>query len=78
MSYIYGFLASGSVYILLHRSFPSPTLDSFVNGSMPAERMMVEYRGKWEDVGYENLQAASSDGSVGKQMEESVAPVSVV
>ena len=54
MSYLYGFCASGLVFILLHMVFPAPALDAFVkNGMSPKETKML-YREKWDDIHYED------------------------
>ncbi|KAF3764076.1 NCS1 nucleoside transporter family protein [Cryphonectria parasitica EP155] len=48
MNYLYGFLSSGLVYIVLHRVFPSSKLSAFVKDSTTAEQTMAYYRQKWE------------------------------
>ncbi|OIW25708.1 NCS1 nucleoside transporter family protein [Coniochaeta ligniaria NRRL 30616] len=54
MSYLYGFCASGIVFVLLHRVFPAPSLDAFVRNGMSAAGTRMLYREKWDDVGYED------------------------
>ncbi|KAK8113350.1 NCS1 nucleoside transporter family protein [Apiospora sp. TS-2023a] len=50
LSFIYGFVASGFVYFLLHLVFPAPALDAFVKNSMTARQTMSHYRQKWDAV----------------------------
>ncbi|KAL4810957.1 permease for cytosine/purines, uracil, thiamine, allantoin-domain-containing protein [Aspergillus unguis] len=53
MSYIYGFLSSSLVYVILHRIFPAPSLDAFVNGAETAKEVMAASREKWDDLEYD-------------------------
>ncbi|KAH8655434.1 NCS1 nucleoside transporter family protein [Xylariales sp. PMI_506] len=50
LNYLYGFLSSALVYIVLHTAFPAPTLDAFVKDNMTPEQTMNYYRQKWEDM----------------------------
>ncbi|KAK7963589.1 hypothetical protein PG988_010563 [Apiospora saccharicola] len=50
LSFVYGFVASGFVYFLLHVVFPALALDSFVNNSMTARQTMSHYRERWDAV----------------------------
>lgn len=50
LSFVYGFVASGFVYYLLHVVFPARALDAFVKNSMTARQAMAHYREKWDAV----------------------------
>ncbi|RKU46126.1 hypothetical protein DL546_006888 [Coniochaeta pulveracea] len=54
LSYLYGFCASGLVFILLHRLLPAPNFDAFVRNSMSAEGAQMYYKEKWDDIQYED------------------------
>ena len=54
MSYLYGFCASGLVFIALHMIFPAPSLDAFVRNGVSAEETRFMYRDKWDNIGYED------------------------
>lgn len=54
MSYLYGFCASGVVFILLHRIFPVASLDMFVKNGMSPMATRMLYREKWDDIHYED------------------------
>ncbi|CRK24231.1 hypothetical protein BN1723_013215 [Verticillium longisporum] len=48
MSYIYGFLSAGTVYILLHRFFPAKAVDAFVRGSPSPKELREATYGHWD------------------------------
>jgi NCS1 family nucleobase:cation symporter-1 len=48
LNYLYGFLSSGLVYIVLHMVFPDASLNAFVKDSTSPQEAMVYYRRKWE------------------------------
>ncbi|KAK8003317.1 hypothetical protein PG989_003036 [Apiospora arundinis] len=50
LSFIYGFVASGFVYWLLHVVFPARALDAFVKNNMTAGQTRRHYREKWDAV----------------------------
>ncbi|KAK7936046.1 hypothetical protein PG985_001541 [Apiospora marii] len=50
LSFVYGFVASGFVYFLLHTIFPARALDAFVKNDMTARQAMSHYREKWDAV----------------------------
>ncbi|KAI0145283.1 permease for cytosine/purines, uracil, thiamine, allantoin-domain-containing protein [Xylariaceae sp. FL1272] len=60
LSYFYGFLASGIIFILLHKIFPARKLDAFVNDGVSPEQTRFLYQEKWDSVGYEDEDAALS------------------
>lgn len=67
MSYLYGFCASGLVFILLHRVFPAPSLDAFVRNGMTSEATRALYRQKWDDIHYED--GGATEGVDNKQVD---------
>ena len=54
LSYLYGFCASGLVFVALHKIFPARSLDNFVKNGVSAEETRHYYRTKWDNIGYEN------------------------
>ena len=53
LNYVYGFFASGLVFVLLHKVFPSADVDAFVNGPATPEQIMYEARERWDDIEHE-------------------------
>ncbi|KAL1849931.1 hypothetical protein VTK73DRAFT_9779 [Phialemonium thermophilum] len=53
LSYLYGFTASGLVYVLLHRLFPAPRLDAYVRGSQSPQELQALFRQKWDSISYD-------------------------
>ncbi|KAK8065137.1 hypothetical protein PG997_011884 [Apiospora hydei] len=68
LSFIYGFVASGLVYFLLHFIFPARALEAFVKNDMTARQTMSHYRAKWDAVGGfgvdEGVAVQAVDGSM--------------
>ncbi|KAK8111707.1 uncharacterized protein PG998_008164 [Apiospora kogelbergensis] len=59
LSFIYGFVASGVLYSLLHVAFPARALDAFIVNSMTAGQARRHYREKWDAVrGFEEEEVA--------------------
>ncbi|KAM0277379.1 hypothetical protein ACHAQH_005819 [Verticillium albo-atrum] len=60
MSYIYGFLSSGAVYIALHRFFPAEAVDAFVRESPSPKELRDVTAAQWDATlaeTYEYLEA---------------------
>lgn len=74
LSYLYGFCASGLVFILLHRIFPAPGVDAFVKNGMSSAATRMLYREKWDNIHYED--GGVIDG-VGKQVDVEVVPTDI-
>lgn len=51
LNYLYGFLASGTVYAVLHRVFPAEGLNDFVRSCPNAKVVRQQYEEEWEAVG---------------------------
>ncbi|KAF4975216.1 hypothetical protein FZEAL_7973 [Fusarium zealandicum] len=51
LNYLYGFLASGFMYSLLHIVVPDKTLDAFVRDNPSAKELQQLYDGRW-DIAY--------------------------
>ncbi|KAF2194343.1 NCS1 nucleoside transporter family protein [Zopfia rhizophila CBS 207.26] len=52
LSYMYGFLSSGAVFVAMHRLFPAATMESFVKGSPLVDVVRRTYQ-KWDNTHYE-------------------------
>ncbi|KAJ9131029.1 NCS1 nucleoside transporter family protein [Pleurostoma richardsiae] len=64
MNYLYGFCASGVLFILLHKIFPAASLDEFVKNRMSPGETMFLSREKWDNLNYETgaiLEGAGKD-----------------
>ncbi|KAH6114452.1 hypothetical protein HBI69_127770 [Parastagonospora nodorum] len=48
MNYLYGFLSSALVYLLLHWAVPDKKLDNFVKSSLSAHELQRLYDGRWQ------------------------------
>lgn len=48
MNYLYGFLASGLVLVVLHRVFPDRVLDQFLRESPSAKELQQLNSAKWD------------------------------
>lgn len=60
LNYLYGFLASASVYSLLHFVFPDQKLDAFVRDSPSAKEVQQAYDESWAIVTAENSSVTGS------------------
>lgn len=54
MNYLYGFFASAAVFVLLHKIFPSPDLDGYVQNSTTSKEAMYASRDKWDNTQHES------------------------
>ncbi|KAB5532677.1 permease for cytosine/purines, uracil, thiamine, allantoin-domain-containing protein [Coniochaeta sp. 2T2.1] len=54
MSYLYGFLASGVVFVLLHKIFPARSLDTTARNDLSPSEPRMLFREKWDNIHYED------------------------
>ncbi|PFH54977.1 hypothetical protein XA68_11278 [Ophiocordyceps unilateralis] len=60
LNYLYGYLASGAVFTILHRLFPARAVDDFVRQPETARQLQQHYRELWDDVSSEPSQASGA------------------
>lgn len=61
LNYLYGFLSSAGVYILLHWIFPARNVDRFVRTSPSAAEVQQFYSDRWEVALDQAVQVLSDD-----------------
>jgi nucleobase:cation symporter-1, NCS1 family len=63
INYLFGFLVSGLVFIVLHKVFPSQQLDAFVRQTESPEDTVVWFQQKWDDTDHETTSAITGSAS---------------